>query len=102
MHSLSAAFKFHVEMMNVGAWIHPGRVWNSHHSVLGSLVLIVSLISYILPKKGKQAEQAEVIAFPSEDKSGRFAIVFVVKTAEKRMDFKLNCFSALLRRCRKE
>lgn len=72
--------------------------------MMGSLavVLIVSLISYIPPKKGKQAEQAEVIAFPSEDKSGRFAIVFVIKTAERRMDFKLNCVSALLRRCRKE
>lgn len=34
-------------------------------------------------KKGKQAEQAEVIAFHSEDKSGRFAIVFVIKTAEE-------------------
>lgn len=75
---------------------------------MGSLavVLIVSLISYIPVKKkkreGKQAEQAGVIAFLSEDKSGRFAIVFVIKTAEKRMDFKLNCFSALLRRGRKE
>lgn len=71
-NSLSAAFKFPFQRR---------RALNSHHSVMGSLplVLIMSLISCIPPKKKrKQAEQAEVIAFPSEDKSGRFAIVFAI------------------------
>lgn len=57
-------------------------------------LLIVSLIRCFLQIKGKQAEQAEVIAFPSEDKSGSFAIIFGIKTAEEN-GFKLNCFSVL-------
>lgn len=87
-------------------WIAPsqtGGVVNSHWGLFGSLavLLIVSLISCFPQIKGKQAEQAEAIAFPSEDKSGRFATVFSMKTAE-RNGLKLNCFSVLLVCCSNE
>lgn len=55
-----------------------GRLLNSRRGLMGNLaaLLIVSLICCFLQIKGKQAEQAEVIAFPSEDKSGSFCNYF--------------------------
>lgn len=94
-NSLSAAFKFHFQRR---------RALNSHHSVTGSLavVLIVSLISCIPPQKKKKASWASRSNwFSLWGQKWKICNCFCHRQ-QKRMDFKLNCSSALLRRCRKE